>query len=165
MKVNLEKGMCRNISTRQDQNCILMKEKVEKTPYTVMKFEEEESVLFKSMIIEYNSVIDGMELMLCSDQHKKRMPKEISIGTSESHVFETNYWCMSAGIEAHLNDLSMQVVKHRMDTLRKKGKIRIGPLTEEYVHYCKGEYKITLEKNGAGEGLAESLVNSWESSD
>ena len=67
---------------------------------------------------------------------------------------------MTAGIEEHLDDVFMKVVKHRMDVVGKKGKIRIGPLTEEYVHY-----KIILEKDGAGEGLAESLVKSWESSD
>ena len=94
-----EEEMCKDISTRQDQNCILIKEKVEHSPWTVMKFEEEENVLFKIMITKYNSVIDGMELMLCLDQHKNRMPKEISTGTSESRVFETNYWCMFAGIE------------------------------------------------------------------
>ena len=47
-----------------------------------------------------------------------------------------------------------------MDALKEKRKIRIGPLTEEYVHYCEEEHKIILEKDGAGEGLAESLVNS-----
>ena len=41
---------------------------------------------------------DGESLMLCSDQHKGRMPKKISIGTSESHVFGTNYWCMFIGV-------------------------------------------------------------------
>ena len=51
---------------------------------------------------------------------------------------------MTAGIEEHLDDVSMQVVKHRMDALRKKGKIRIGPLIEEYVHYCEEEDKIIL---------------------
>ena len=49
-----------------------------------------------------------MELMLCSDQHKKRIPKEISIGTSKSRVLETNYWCMFAGIEELLSDVIMQ---------------------------------------------------------
>ena len=106
LEMKAEKEMCKDISTRQDQNFILMKEEVEQSPWTVMKFEEEESVLFKSMIIEYNSVIDGMELMLCSDQ--KRMPREISTGTSESCVFETNYWCMFAGIEELLSDVIME---------------------------------------------------------
>ena len=87
LKRKAEEEMCKDISTRQDQNCILIKEEVEQSPWTVMKSEEEENVLFKSMITKYNSVIDGMELMLCSDQHKKRIPKEISTGTSESHIF------------------------------------------------------------------------------
>ena len=85
-----------------------MKGKVEQPPWTVMKFEEEESVLFKSMITKYNFVIDGMDLMLCLYQHKKRMPKEISTGTSESRVFETDYWCMFAGIGERLSDVIMQ---------------------------------------------------------
>ena len=33
----------------KNQNCIQMKEKVEQSPWTVMKFEEEEDVLSKSM--------------------------------------------------------------------------------------------------------------------
>ena len=37
-------------------------------------------------------------------------------------------------------------------------------MIEEYVHYCEGKHKIILEKDGAGEGLAKSLVNSWYSS-
>ena len=70
---------------------------------------------------------------------------------------------MTTGIEEHLKYVSMQVVKHRMDSLRKKGKIQIRPLTEEHVHCCLVEHKIILEEDGAEEGLAESLVNSWES--
>ena len=54
----------------------------------------------------------------------------------------------------------MKVVKHRMDTLRKKDKIRIGPLTEYYVHYCEEEHKFILEKDAAEEGVPESLINS-----
>ena len=129
-----------------------------------MKSEEEESVLFKSMITKYNFVIDGMYLMLCSNQNKKRMPKEISTRTSESHVFETNYWCMTAGIEEHLKYVSVEVVKHRMDALRKKGKIKIRPRTKEHVHCCLAEHKIILEEDGAEEGLVEILMNSWVSS-
>ena len=75
---------------------------------------------------------------------------------------------MTAGIEEHLDDVFMQVdkeMKHRMDALEKKRKIRIGPLTDEYVHYCELEHGIILGKDGVEEGLAESLVNSWESSD
>ena len=71
---------------------------------------------------------------------------------------------MTTGIEEHLNHVSMQVVKHRMDALGKKDKRRIGPLTEEYVHYCEAEHKVILEEDGAEEGLAESLMNFWESS-
>ena len=44
---------------------------------------------------------------------------------------------MTAGIEAHLDYVSMQVVKHRMDALGKKGKIRTKPLIEEYVQCCE----------------------------
>ena len=54
-------------------------------------------------------------------------------------------------------------MKHQMDVVEKKNKIRIEPLTKEDVHYCE-EHKIILEKDGAREGLAESLVKSWESS-
>ena len=42
---------------------------------------------------------DGESLMLCSDQHNRRVPEKISIGTSESHVFKTDYWCVFVGIE------------------------------------------------------------------
>ena len=112
--------------------------------------EEEEDVLSKSMIVEHDSIViedgmqpiaqtvgeigDGDRLMLCSDQHNRGMPEEISTGTSESHVFEADDWCMTVGIEEHLKYVSMQVVKHSMDALRKKGKIKIRLLTEEYVH-------------------------------
>ena len=46
-------------------------------------------------------------------------------GTLESHVFETDYWCMFVGIEEHLDDVSMQVENNRMDAFGKKVKIRI----------------------------------------
>ena len=42
----------------------------------------------------------------------------------------------------------------------KMKKIKIRPLIEEYVHYCEAEHEVILEKDGGGEGLAESLVNS-----
>ena len=42
---------------------------------------------------------DGDRWMLCSDKHNKTMLEHISTGTSESHVFETDYWCMTASIE------------------------------------------------------------------
>ena len=32
---------------------------------------------------------DGESLMLCSDQHKGKIPEKISTGTSESHVSES----------------------------------------------------------------------------
>ena len=53
------------------------------------------------------------DIMLCSYQHNRRMLKKISTGTSESHVFEIDYWCMFAGIEAQLDDVFMQFVKHK----------------------------------------------------
>ena len=106
--------------------------------------------------------------MLCSNQHNRGMPEEMSIGTSESHVFKSNGFCMTASIEEHLYDVFMQddkEMKHRMDSLGNKGKRKIRPLIKEYVHCCEAEHKFILEKYGAGEGLAESLMNSWESSD
>ena len=70
-----------------------MKERVEDSPWTVIKYEE---------------IGDGeRDMMLCSDQHNRRVLEEISTRTSESHVFEIDYWCMTAGIEARLNDVSM----------------------------------------------------------
>ena len=55
---------------------------------------------------------------------------------------------MTTGIEEHLNHVSMQVVKHRMDDLGKKGERRIGPLKEEYVFCCEEEHQINLEEDG-----------------
>ena len=46
------------------------------------------------------------------------------------------------GIEAHLDGLYMQVVKHRMDALSKD---KVGALTREYVHCCEAEHNIILE--------------------
>ena len=69
---------------------------------------------------------------------------------------------MTTGIEGYLKDVCMQVVKHRVNALGKKGKRKIGSLTEEYVHYCEAEHKVILEKYGAEEGLAESLMKFWE---
>ena len=48
-----------------------------------------------------------------------------------------------------------------MDVLGKNGKRKIWPLIEECVHCCEVEHKIILEEDGAEEGLAKSLVNSW----
>ena len=67
---------------------------------------------------------------------------------------------MTIGIEEHLDDVFMQVdkeMKNRMDALEKKIKIRIGPVTEEYVHYCEPEDGIILGKDDLEEGLAERL--------
>ena len=44
---------------------------------------------------------------------------------------------MTAGIEEHLDDVSMQVVKHRMDSFGNTEKMRIRPLKEDYVHCCE----------------------------
>ena len=81
-----------------------MKERVKESPWAVMKYEEEEYVPSKSMIVEHDYVEiederipyedgmhpiaqafgeigDGESLMLCSNQHSRGMPEEISIGT------------------------------------------------------------------------------------
>ena len=86
-------------------------------------------MIFKSMIIEHDSVViederipyegciqpvyqtigeigDGDRLMLCSNQHNRGMTEEISTGTSKSHIFETDYWCMTACIEENLKYVS-----------------------------------------------------------
>ena len=110
---------------------------------------------------------DGDKLMLCPNQHNRGMPKEISTGNLESHFFKSNGLCMTASIEEHLDDVFMHAdkeMKHRMDALGKKGKRKIIPLTKEYVHCCEAKHKIILEEDGAYEGLTESLMNFWESS-
>ena len=71
---------------------------------------------------------------------------------------------MTTRIEEYLKDVSLQVVKHRMNAFGKKRKRKIGPLTEEYVHCCEAKHKFILEKDDAKVGLAEILMNSWESS-
>ena len=38
---------------------------------------------------------------------RQGIPEEITTGTSESHIFETDYWCMTASIEQHLKYVSM----------------------------------------------------------
>ena len=38
-------------------------------------------------------------------------------------------------------------------------------MIEEYVHYCELEHGIIFGKDGIEEGLAQNLVNNWESSD
>ena len=45
-----EKEMCKDISIGKNQNCILMGEKVEQSPWPVMKYEEEEDVFSKRMV-------------------------------------------------------------------------------------------------------------------
>ena len=158
--------MCKDISIGKNQNCILMKERVKESPWTVMESKEEEYVIFKSMIAEHDSIeiederipyedgiqhvaqtvgeiFDGDILMLCSDQHNRGMQEEILTRNLESRVFKSNGLCMTVGIEEHLDDVFMQVdkeMKHRMDALEKKRKIRIGPLTEVYVHYCEPKH-------------------------
>ena len=75
---------------------------------------------------------------------------------------------MTAGIEEHLDDVFMQFdkeMKHRMDALEKKRKIRIGPLTEEYVHYCEPEHGTIFEDDGVEERLDKSIKDSQKNSD
>ena len=52
-----EKEMHKYISIRKNQNCILMKETIKHSPWTVMKSEGKEDVLSKSMTAEYNYVV------------------------------------------------------------------------------------------------------------
>ena len=49
MKMEEEKEMCKDISIVKNQNYIMMKEKVEQSPWIVMKSKEKEDVLSKSM--------------------------------------------------------------------------------------------------------------------
>ena len=48
--LKIKEEMRKEISTRQNQDYILMKERVKESPWTIMESEEEEDVLFKSMI-------------------------------------------------------------------------------------------------------------------
>ena len=52
-----------------------------------------------------------------------------------------------------------------MDALEKKNKKKIRSFTKEYVHYCEPERGTIFGEYGVEERLAESLMNSWESSD
>ena len=97
LKNKEEKKMSKDISTRQDQNCILVKERVEECIHHVYQ--------------TIGEIGDGDRLMLCSDQHNRGIPEEISTGTSESHVFETSYWCMTAVIEEHLDDVLCVMIR------------------------------------------------------
>ena len=106
--------MFKDIYIVQNHNHILMKEKFEQSPWTVMKSQGNEDMLSKIMTVEHNFVVvrdemvsyeycmqhvaqnveeidDGEILMLCSDQQKGRMLEKILTETSESHVFETDY--------------------------------------------------------------------------
>ena len=47
----------------------------------------------------FEKIENGGSLMLFLDQHKRRVPRKISTGTSNYHVFETYYWCVFVGIE------------------------------------------------------------------
>ena len=59
LKMKEEKEMCKDISTRQDQNCILVKERVEEC--------------IQPMYQTIGEIGYGDILMLCSDQHKRGM--------------------------------------------------------------------------------------------
>ena len=63
LKMKEEKEMCKDISIAQNQNYILIKEKVEQSPWTVMKSEGKEDVLSKSMTSEHNSVVVRDEMV------------------------------------------------------------------------------------------------------
>ena len=74
---------------------------------------------------------------------ERESPWKKKIMKAEHHSIIDEGTPYEDGIEAHLDGVSMQVAKHRMDALRKD---RIGPLTREYVHYCEEEHNIILEK-------------------
>ena len=74
-------------------------------------------------------------------KEEKEMYKDIL--KEEHHSIMNQGTPYEDGIEAHLDGVSMQVVKHRMDALRKE---IIGPLTVEYVHYYEAGHDIILEK-------------------
>ena len=57
LKMKEEKEMCKEISAGKNQNCILMKEKVKESPWTVMKSEGKEDVLSKSLTTKHDSVV------------------------------------------------------------------------------------------------------------
>ena len=115
MQSKEEKEVYKDISTWQNQNYILMKEKGKQSLWTVTRSEEKEDVTTEHYsVVRRNEMIsceeymhpitqtvmnDGECLMLCSGQNKERMFEEVSTETSETHVFETDYWCMFAGIE------------------------------------------------------------------
>ena len=57
LKMKEEKEMCKDISTGQDQNCIMVKERVEKCIQPVYQ--------------TIGEIGDGYRLMLCSHQHNR----------------------------------------------------------------------------------------------
>ena len=69
------------------------------------------------------------------------MQEEISIGTSESHVFETNYWCMFAGIEEILSDVIMQGENEQLYWVVRdnegRGEMLFKIMTIEHHHVVK----------------------------
>ena len=109
--------MRKDISTRKNQDCILMKERVKESPWIVMESEEEEEdVLSKSMIAEHDYVViederipyedgmqpvfqivveigDGGRWMLCSNKHNKTMPEKIQQGL-QSLMFLNIMFCV-----------------------------------------------------------------------
>ena len=55
--------MCKDISIGKNKNYILMKEKFEQSPWTVMKSEEKEDVFSKSMMTQYKYVVVRGEIV------------------------------------------------------------------------------------------------------
>ena len=64
LEMKAEKEMCKDFSIGKNQNCILMKERVKESPWTFMKLEEKDYVLFKSMIAEHDYVVIEDERIL-----------------------------------------------------------------------------------------------------
>ena len=49
--------MCKDISTKQNQNLILVEEEVEELPWTVMNFEGKEDMISKNVIEKHDFVV------------------------------------------------------------------------------------------------------------
>ena len=79
--------MYKYISIGKNQNCILMKEKVERSPWTVMRSEEKEDVLSKSRIAEYNYVIVKDDMVSYEECMQPIYQTIEEIGDGESLVF------------------------------------------------------------------------------
>ena len=94
-----------------------------------------------------------------------KLPEDDVIETTkeDSYVFKSNGLCVTAGIGEHLNGVFGEEMKHRMDALKNKTKIRA--LTEEDVHYCEQDHGTIFGEDDVEERLAESLMNYWASSD